>query len=89
MCLGTFHPDFLHITQRLQLKKGAKSASVKNLGFAASLKGGSLGSDIDDLCVLEFADNLASDFFGGTEYLINDSSVATSEPGHYLLATGI
>ena len=86
---GNFSPDFLHITARLQFKEGRKSASIKNLGSASSLKGGSIGSDIDDLCVIEFVDNLAPDFFGGTEYLIDETSVATSKAGHYLLATGI
>jgi hypothetical protein len=86
---GDFPPEMLHITSRLQIKKGAKSAPIKNLGYASSLEGGSIGSDIDDLCVIEFADNLAPDFFGGTEYLIDESSVATSKPGHYLLAAGI
>jgi hypothetical protein len=86
---GDFSPDMLHITPRLQIGKGTMSAKVQNLGYATSLKGASIGSDIDDLCVIEFADNLASDFFGGTEYLINEHSVGTSKPGHYLLATGI
>src|SRR6266446_6992346 len=49
-----FPPEMLHITSRLQMKKSAKSATLKHLAYASSLKGGSIGSDIDDLCVIEF-----------------------------------
>jgi hypothetical protein len=42
-----------------------------------------------DLCVIEFADDLAPDFFGGTEYVIEDTTVGTSKKGNDLFAIGI
>jgi hypothetical protein len=48
-----------------------------------------MGSDLGDLCVIEFADGLAEDFFSGTEFLIDRNSVGTSKTGHILCAIGI
>jgi hypothetical protein len=79
----------LHVTARTELKPGPVSAKVQNLGFAVNLGGAAASSDFGDLCVIEFADDLAPDFFGGTEYHIASNTVRTSKPGNDLFAIGI
>jgi hypothetical protein len=86
---GDFPPEKLHVTARTDLVPGRLSAKVQNLGFASNLGGAAIGSDMDDLCVIEFADGLAEDFFGGTEFPIDRNSVGTSKTGHILCAIGI
>jgi hypothetical protein len=85
---GDFDPNMLHVSARTDLRPGL-SAKVQNLGYAVNLGGAAAGSDLGDLCVIEFADDLASDFFGGTEYPVHRSTVGTSMPGHDLFAIGI
>jgi hypothetical protein len=85
---GDFDPNMLHIGPLLGMKKGQKSARVQNLAFAVP-RGETIGSDIDDLCVVEFADDLPQDFFGGTEYIIEAGTVATSRTGDTLVAVGV
>ncbi|MDT7814712.1 MAG: hypothetical protein QOJ42_4628 [Acidobacteriaceae bacterium] len=86
---GDFDPEMLHVTARTELKPGRLSAKLQNLGFAVNLGGAAASSDFGDLCVIEFADDLAPDFFGDTEYVIDRNSVGTSKPGHRLFAIGI
>ena len=85
---GDFDPNMLHISARTELRPGL-SAKVQNLGYAVNLGRAAANSDFADLCVIEFADDIAPDFFGGTEYLIDSNTVRTSEPGHDLFAIGI
>jgi hypothetical protein len=44
---------------------------------------------MDDICVIEFADDIAPDFFKGTEFVVDESSVATSKRGHQLFVAGV
>jgi hypothetical protein len=85
---GDFSPDNLHVTPELSPQKGLMSAKLQNLGYASHLKGGSIGTDIGDICVIEFADDLAPDFFKGSEYVITESGVARGITGHDLFAYG-
>lgn len=70
------------------MNRGERSARLQNLAFAVP-RGRTIGSDIEDLCVIEFADDLPQDFFGGTEYTIDASTVATSRTDDILVAVGI
>jgi hypothetical protein len=86
---GDFDPNMLHVTARTEPKRGRLSARLQNLGFAANLGGAAVGSDFADLCIIEFADDLAPDFFGGTDYEIDSNAARTSKLGHDLFAIGI
>ncbi|WP_420966827.1 hypothetical protein [Bradyrhizobium sp. B120] len=86
---GDFDPNMLHVSARAELKPGQLSARLKNLGFASNLGGAAVGSDLGDLCIIEFADDLAPDFFGDTAYPIEDRTVGSSEAEHDLFAIGI
>jgi hypothetical protein len=44
---------------------------------------------VTDLCVIEFTEDLPSDFFKDSVYLIDEKMVATSEAGHELLVAGV
>jgi hypothetical protein len=46
-------------------------------------------TDIVDICVIEFADDIPSGFFKGSAYIIDDKTVATSKPGHVLQVVGV
>ena len=83
-----FSPDRLHVSPELTPKKGLMSAKVQNLGYASKLGGVAVGSDLDDICIIEFAFDLAPNFFKGDEYLITERSVATAKTGHKLFAYG-
>jgi hypothetical protein len=83
---GDFSPDNLHVTPEFELKKGVMSARVQNLAYASKLRGWAIGSDLDDICIIEFADDLAPNFFKGTEYTIAERTVATATAGHDLFA---
>ncbi|UWU78153.1 hypothetical protein N2603_06750 [Bradyrhizobium huanghuaihaiense] len=87
--LGDFDPNMLHVSARTELRPGQLSARIKNLGFANNLGGAAVGSDLGDLCIIEFADDLAPDFFGGTAYPIENKTVGSSAAEHDLFAIGI
>lgn len=85
---GDFDCNMLYVGPRLGMTRGEKSARVQNLAFAIPRRE-TVGSDIGDLCIVEFADDLPQDFFGGTEYVIEANTVATSRTGDILVAVGI
>jgi hypothetical protein len=78
----------LFISPRQQMRKGEWSAKIQHIGYAGRLGGGAVGTDLGDVCVLEFADDLAPDFFGGEELSVEFESVARTESGHDLIALG-
>ncbi|MCK1553426.1 hypothetical protein IVB11_31360 [Bradyrhizobium sp. 177] len=86
---GDFDPNMLHVSARTELSPGQMSAKLQNLGSARNLGGAAEGSDLNDLCVIEFADDLAPDFFGDTAWPIQDKAVGSSETGHDLFAIGL
>jgi hypothetical protein len=74
-----FEHGRLFITQEKQAKKGSKPAPVKSWCHPSSPTDGAVGTDIVDLCVIEFADDIAPKFFKGSPYLIEKSTSCRSQ----------
>ena len=55
----------------------------------SSAGGAAIGGDIVDICAIEFADDIAPDFFSDKPYIINDQTVGTSSNGHELHIVGV
>jgi hypothetical protein len=49
-----FEPNTVFITDEKQARKGSKPAPVKTLCYPSSPKDGAVGTDVDDICVIEF-----------------------------------
>ena len=78
----------LFITPEKFGKKGDKSAPVKGVYLPTSPRDGAVGTDILDLCVIEFGDGVDADFFKGSAYVIDANTVATSRQGDRLSVAG-
>jgi hypothetical protein len=84
----TFDHSDLFITQEKTGQKGSKPAPIKGICYPSSPKDGAAETDITDICVIEFADDIASNFFKGGEYIIDEKTVSTSRTGHSLRVAG-
>jgi hypothetical protein len=71
-----------------QSQKGAPLARLKSVAFPSSLRESAAGTDIDDVCVLEFKDDVGADFFKDDVYVIDPATIGTSKKGHKLSAAG-
>jgi hypothetical protein len=83
-----FDPNRLFITREKHAKKGSMPAPIKGVAYASSLRDAAVGTDLPDVCVIEFADDMPSTFFTDT-YVVDDRTVATSQAGHALLVAGV
>jgi hypothetical protein len=79
----------LFIAGEKQAKKGSTPARVKSLCHASSPRDGAVGTDIVDICVVEFVDDITPEFFGGSAYIVDEKTVATSQVGHELHVAGV
>jgi hypothetical protein len=84
-----FTLEQMFITQEKQAQKGSQPAPIRARCGASSPIGAAAGTDVTDLCVIEFADDISSDFFKDSAYVIGERTVATSSPGHSLLVAGV
>lgn len=84
-----FTLEQLFITQEKQAQKGSPPAPIRARCGPSAPIGAAAGTDVTDLCVIEFADDIPSDFFKDGAYLIDERTVATSKPGHSLLVAGV
>jgi hypothetical protein len=86
---GDFPEGTLFITQEKQGIKGSKPAPVAGAVFPSAPVGEAVGTDVTDICVIQFADDMAPDFFKGGPYIIDENTVGTSKAGHQLLVAGV
>jgi hypothetical protein len=70
-------------------QKGAKPAILKGQCYPSSPRDGAVDSDVLDLCVIEFAENVDTGFFNGAAYIIDPKTIATSEQGDRLRVFGV
>lgn len=85
--MGDFDVRKLFVTQQKQADKGSMPAPVKTFCFPSSPTGQAVGSDVEDICVIEFDDDIASDFFHHSEYDLD--STVESGTGDRLLVAGV
>lgn len=83
-----FPYGMLFITQEKFAKKGSMPAHVTGICYPSSPTDSLEGSDIGDICVLEFSDDTRPDFFKGSAYVIDEKTVVTSKPGDELYRCG-
>src|ERR1700675_1832162 len=60
-----FDPNRLFITREKHAKKGSMPAPIKGVAYASSPRDAAVGTDLTDMCVIEFADDMPSAFFVG------------------------
>ena len=87
--LRNFKPGKLFITQDKYGKKGSKPAPVAGITYPSAPTGAATETDVVDICVVTFADDIAPDFFGDSAYIIDSKTVGTSKSGHELHIAGI
>jgi hypothetical protein len=86
---GDFSRDRLFVVQDKFGKKGTPPAKIAAFYNPSAPEREAAGTDIVDLCVIEFADEVTPAFFGGAAYVFKDGSWATAANGHPLLVAGV
>lgn len=84
-----FQKGSLFVTQDKWGKKGTPPAPIKGICYPSSPRDTAVGTDIIDMCAIEFSDDIVPDFFGDTPYILDSSTVATSQIGHELHVVGV
>lgn len=86
---GDFPTGRLFITQDKIGKKGTPPAPILGLRYPSSPTGDAQGGDVIDICVIEFIEDLPSDFFRDSAYIIDPATVTSGQKGHQLLIAGV
>lgn len=84
-----FEPNRLFVTQEKYAKKGTPPAPVTGIYHPSAPHGAAAGTDIGDLCVIEFDEGMADDFFMASPYDMDSLPVGTSDAGHSLAIYGV
>jgi hypothetical protein len=84
-----FALEQLFIAQEKQARKGSKPAPIKGICYPSAPVDGAVGTDLVDVAVIEFSDDMPPDFFEEGVYLLDERTAATSQPGHKLLVAGV
>jgi hypothetical protein len=84
--LKDFSWNQLVVTDR---KTGSKRAGLKTVGYPSSPRGAAVDTDILDVAVIEFADDVGADFFCDTAYIIDEKTARTSSIGDNLRVAGV
>jgi hypothetical protein len=85
---GDFYWGQLAITAAKFGLKGTRFAPLKSHAYSSDPRGYAIGSDILDVAVVEFADEIGTDFFTDPPYFIDDNTWGTSSEGDALLVNG-
>jgi hypothetical protein len=84
-----FEPNRLFVTREKYAKKGTPPAPVAGIYYPSAPHGAAAGTDIGDLCVIEFDEGMEDDFFMSSPYDMDKLPVGTSEAGHSLAVYGV
>jgi hypothetical protein len=69
-------------------KFGKKVAGLKAINYPSSASGAAEGSELLDVAVIEFSDDIDASFFGGTAYILDEKTYCQSSHGNQLLVHG-
>jgi hypothetical protein len=86
---GDFAPEALLVTQERHGKRGSRFASIKGIRYPSSPRRDAIGTDIIDLCVVEFAQEVDHEFFHGTAFVLDVHRIGTSRAGDELVVIGM
>jgi hypothetical protein len=84
-----FEPNRLFVTREKFAKKGTPPAPIEGIYYPSSPHGAAEGTDIVDLCLIEFDEDMAPDFFVGSPYDMDTGPVRSSVAGHSLAVYGV
>jgi hypothetical protein len=85
---GDFEPGQMFISQHKVALKGTLPAPISGLCYPSAATGAAVGTDYSDICVIQFSEDIESDFFRDPPYIIDEKTVGTSKVGHELHAAG-
>jgi hypothetical protein len=85
---GDFYWGQLAITAAKFGRKGSRFAALKSLAYPGDARGEAVDTDILDVAVVEFADEIGPDFFTDPPYVIDANTWGTSNKGDRLLVNG-
>ncbi len=78
----------LILTGKKRPQKGDEPAAIRGMYFPNAPQGAAVGSDVLDICVVEFRPEINPAFFSDPPYIVDDNTVCTSFDGHRLLVSG-
>ena len=84
-----FEPNRLFVTQEKYARKGTLPAPVTGIYYPSAPRGAALGSDVGDICIIEFDDGMAHDFFMASPFDMDSLPFGTSEVRHALVIYGV
>jgi hypothetical protein len=84
-----FEPNRLFVTRAKFAKKGTPPAPITGIYYPSSPRGAAQDSDIGDLCLIEFDEDMATDFFMESPYDMDTQPVGRSIAGHSLAVYGV
>jgi len=85
---GDFSHGQLFVTQEKQAQKGSMPGHVVGIACPSLPIEGAVGTDVTDLCVIQFSEDTSPAFFR-SPYVIDERTVATSKPGDMLCVAGV
>jgi hypothetical protein len=85
---GDFPHGRLFVAQVKRAQKGSLPGHVTGLAYPSSPRDDAVGTDVTDLCLIQFSDDTSPDFFR-SPYVIEERTVATSQAGHVLCVAGV
>jgi hypothetical protein len=90
---GHVFKDFPHsrlfIANERVAQKGSKPAPVGGICYPSSPRDGAEGTDIVDVCLIEFTDDLPPAFFRDAPYVVDEKTITTAVLDHELLVAGV
>jgi hypothetical protein len=86
---GDFPAEALLVTQEKRAEKGSRFAAIRGLRYPSAPRGEAIGTDITDLCAVEFSPEVTPDFFHGTAFLLDRERAGTAQLGEELLVCGM
>ena len=84
-----FEPNKLFVTQEKHAKKGTPPAPITGVYYASAPHGAAKGTDITDICIIEFDERMVPDFFMGSPYNMDSLPAGSSVTGHSLAVYGV
>jgi len=84
-----FEPNRLFVTREKYARRGTPPAPVAGIYRTSAPHGAAAGTDINDLCVIEFDEVMEDDFFMSSPYDMDKLPVGTSKAGHSLAVYGV
>jgi hypothetical protein len=84
-----FEPNKLFVTRQKFAKKGTPPAPITGIYHPSSPGGAAVDGDITQICVIEFDEDIAPDFFMASPYDMDTQPVGSSVAGHSLAVYGV